>query len=74
MNLPKTQQVLYDAICTGTTCHLMRGVHSYYFRDDTYDLCTAAASALLKKGLVEVYDDDWRGHKLRKTQPAEEEK
>lgn len=54
----------------GVTLHYMPysgrfNPNAYYFRDDTMKRCTAAAEALLKRGLVEKYDQDWRGHRLR---------
>lgn len=70
LRLPKTQQELYAAMKAGAICHHMsyRGSFNptaYYFRSDTMKRCTAAAEALLKRGLIEKYDQDWRGHKLR---------
>lgn len=68
--LSKTQRELYVAMKAGAICHHMpyRGrfnPNAYYFRSDTMKRCTAAAEALLRRGLVERYDEDWRGHKLR---------
>lgn len=43
---------------------------AYYFRNDTMKRCTAAAEALVKRGLVERFNEDWRGHRLRAKQTA----
>lgn len=69
-SLSKTQQELYDAMKGGVILYFMPYMGrfnpcSYYFRNDTLKHCTAAARALLERGLVEKYDEDWRGHKLR---------
>jgi hypothetical protein len=67
--LPKTQQELYDAMLKGVKCRYMPYLGSfnpnpYYFRSDTMKHCTAAAKALLAKGLLKEIDRDWRGHTL----------
>ena len=67
--LPKTQADLLAAMRNGVRCRYMPYMGnynpgSYYFRSDTMKRCTAAASALLEKGLVEVVNRDWRGHTL----------
>ena len=74
--LPKTQQELLDAMQAGVICHYMPYMgrlrpNPYYFRNDNMKRCTAAAGALLEKGLVEVFDKDWNGHKLRAKEGAE---
>ena len=44
---------------------------AYYFRSENFKRCTAAAEALLAKGLAEKYDIAWRGHRVRaKVLPA----
>lgn len=68
--LSKTQQELYDAMKSGTSVYYMRFMgrfnpNPYYFRGDILKHCTAAARALEDKGLVERYDNDGVGHKLR---------
>lgn len=72
MKLSKTQQNLYDAMKHGVICHYMEYMgrfrpRPYYFRTDTHKHCTAAANALVKKGLVEKYNQyRYSGkHKLR---------
>ncbi len=70
MKLPKTQQELLDAMQSGVVVHYMPYMgrfrpNAYYYRRDTHKRCTAAAEALLEKGLVEIFDMDWRGHSLR---------
>lgn len=70
MKLTERQQELLDAMKRGAVVHYMPYAgrfnrSAYYFRNDTMKRCTAAAEALLKKGLAERYDQDWRGHKLR---------
>ncbi len=71
MKLPKTQHELYEAMKTGVTCFYMPYMGSfrpdaYYFRTDTHKRCTAAAEHLLKRGLVERYEEEGlRGHRLR---------
>lgn len=67
--LSRTQQDLFEAMKSGVYCKYMPyqgrfNPTAYYYRSDTMKRCTAAAEALLKKGLVEVKDKDWRGHKL----------
>jgi hypothetical protein len=69
MQLSKTQAELLEAMKSGVVCHYMPyagrfNPTDYYFRDDTMRRCTAAAKALYEKGLVEVKDKDWRGHRL----------
>jgi len=69
MRLSKTQTELLEAMKTGVICWYMPYMGrlnptAYYYRSDTMKRCTAAARALLKKGLVEKKDRDWRGHKL----------
>jgi hypothetical protein len=74
--LPKTQADLLTALRSGVTLHYMPYMGTfnptaYYFRDDNYQRVTAAATALLSKGLAEKYDVTWRGHRVRaKVLPA----
>jgi mevalonate pyrophosphate decarboxylase len=61
---------LYAAMQHGVTCFYMPcagrfNETAYYFRSDTHKRCTKQAKALIKAGLVEKYDEDWRGHSLR---------
>jgi hypothetical protein len=68
--LSKTQQELLDAITGGTRVHYMPYMgnfneKAYYFRCDTLKRRTAAARALLEKGLVEKCNTDFRGHGLK---------
>lgn len=69
MKLSKTQAELLEAMRGGVRCRYMPYMgnynpSSYYFRSDTMKRCTAAANALLKKGLVTMVNKDWRGHTL----------
>ena len=61
---------LHVAMQQGVTCFYMPYMGRfnqtpYYFRSDTHKRCTKQAEALLKAGLVEKYNKDWRGHALR---------
>lgn len=61
---------LYVAMQNGVTCFYMPcagrfNPTAYYFRSDTYERCTKQVKALIKAGLVEKCDEDWRGHSLR---------
>lgn len=72
--LTAPQRELYEAMLNGCTCFYMPyagrfNPSAYYFRTDNMKRCTAQAKALLKRGLVEKYKEDWRGHKLRVKQP-----
>lgn len=75
--LPKTQAELLEALRSGVTLHYMPYMGTfkptaYYFRDDNRQRVTAAATALLSKGLAEKYDVTWRGHRVRaKALPAD---
>lgn len=76
VKLSKTQQELYDALNSGVICYFMpyRGrfnPNAYYFRKDNHKRCTAAAQALLEKGLAERFDTNkYNGdHKLRVATP-----
>lgn len=69
-SLSKTQQELLDYLRAGGVC-----IHApyagrfnpsaYWYRRDSFKRCTAAAEALIKKGLAEEFDKNWRGNKLR---------
>lgn len=63
--LSKAQQELFDAMGRGVKVHFMGGISSYYFRSDTMRSCSPTAYALLKTGLVEKFDEEWKGHQLR---------
>lgn len=57
MKLSKTQQELYDAMKAGVGVHYMRYMGSlnpsaYYWREDNNQRVTAAASALIEKGIA----------------------
>lgn len=71
MKLTKPQQQLYDAMKRGVVCHYgqMQRTQSstYYFRNDTYKLVTAAARRLLGLGLAEKFNTTPYGtrHSLR---------
>ena len=74
VKLTKPQRELYDAMLGGMICHYMpyRGwvnPNAYYYRDDNCKKCTKAAQSLEKRGLVERFDEDWRGHKIRVKTP-----
>lgn len=45
----------------GVRVHYMTGLNSYSFRSDTMKNCTATVEALLKRGLVEACNKDWKG-------------
>lgn len=69
--LTDRQQGLYEAMKNGAICYYMPYMgrfneNAYYFRDDNHARCTAQVKALLSHGLVEIYDQNWRGHKVRK--------
>lgn len=69
MKLSKTQLELLEAMKNGVKCHYMPyagrfNPTAYYFRNDTMKRCTAAARALLEKGLAVKTNSDWRGHVL----------
>lgn len=68
--LPKTQADLLAAMRSGVTLHYMPymgtfNATAYYFREDNHKRVTAAATALLEKGLAEKYDVTCRGHRVR---------
>lgn len=74
--LSKTQQELLDAMKGGVKVVYMHAIGSwnpqaYYFRDDNYKPCTAAAKALLEKGFAEKCNQQHNGgHNLcAKEQP-----
>lgn len=68
MKLSKAQTELLDAMKNGVILHWMpwmgRFGGGYYFRNDTMRSCTRTAQVLLRKGLVEIKDKKWNGHKL----------
>jgi hypothetical protein len=69
-------QELYAAMQKGMVCYFKPYMGqfnpcAYYYRDDNAKRCTRQAQALLKAGLVERFDDTWRGHKLRVKQAAQ---
>jgi hypothetical protein len=70
--LSPAQQELLDAIRKGVRVHCINGTREgwYYFRADSMDRCTAQAKGLEARGLVERYDEDWRGYKLRAKDPT----
>jgi len=67
--LPKTQQELLDAIKSGVRVSyivpISRTYGDYFSRNDNYKRVTAAARALLEKGLVEKYDRHTSGFSIR---------
>lgn len=70
VKLSKSQQDLLDAMAAGVqvrfTPYMGRfNPKDYYYRCDTQKKCTAAAQSLLEKGLVEKFEQTWRGHQLR---------
>jgi hypothetical protein len=72
VKLTKAQQALLDAITAGVEVHFFPyagtwNPKEYYIRWDTHARCTVPARALFALGLVEKFDDSWRGHKLRLT-------
>lgn len=77
--LSKTQQELYEAMRAGAICFYMPYMgrfrpNAYYFRNDTNAHCSTAARALLKKGLVELFEKEkYSGsHKLRVKSASDE--
>lgn len=76
--LTESQRELYEAMQKGAKCRFMPYMgtfnpSSYYFRTDTMKRCTVAARALLKRKLVEITQQDWRGHTLVVVKPVESE-
>jgi hypothetical protein len=70
VKLSKPQQELLDAISAGVKVSLTPyagrfNPKEYYRRWDTNAKCTTAARGLLEKGLVEKFEQTWRGHYLR---------
>lgn len=68
--LSPTQADLLKAIRRGVKVHYMEylGRHNpnpYYFRNDTHKRCTAAVDALVAKGFLEIYDQNYGKHKVR---------
>ena len=69
LGLSSLAQELYAAMQKGVVCHYMPYMgrfnpNAYYFRTDSHKRCTKQAESLLKAGLVEKRDEDWRGHVL----------
>ena len=52
MKLSKTQAELLAYMQGGGRVNFMDGVHSYYYRVDTYRLVSPTATALMDKGLA----------------------
>ncbi len=63
--LSAPQQELLTAMKNGTYVHYMSGMSPYFFRNDTMRHCTKTIEALIKRGLVEECNRDWRGFSLR---------
>lgn len=63
--LSPAQAELLAAIRSGMVCHFIGGIDAYYFRSDSMKRCSAQVNALLRRKLIEIYDKDWRGHKVR---------
>lgn len=68
IKLSKTQQELYDAMKAGVVVHYMPyagrfNPNAYYYRSDTFKHCTAAANALISKGLAKN-EGVWNREKL----------
>jgi len=72
INSPPTasQAELLEAMRRGVVVHFLSGIHAHYFRADTMKSCTREAGGLLARGLIEEYDKDWRGSKLRPKKEA----
>lgn len=66
--LSALQKELLDAMLSGVSVHMMKGIDTYYFRSDNHAKCTKSVNALLSKGLVEKFAEDWRGAKVRPIQ------
>lgn len=65
MKLSKSQEELLDAMKRGVVVHGIFGIDSYYFRSDSFRRCTRPAEALIARGLIERFNDSWRGCTLR---------
>ena len=64
--LSKAQQELLTAMMNnGVRVIFMSGLDAYAFRTDTHRRCTTIVEALVKRGLVERYGEDWRGFEYR---------
>jgi hypothetical protein len=66
--LSKTQAELLAALRAGVGVHYMPyagrfNPRAYYFRADTYKRCTAAADALIRRGLAKL-EGGWNNKKL----------
>jgi hypothetical protein len=67
--LTKPQAELLEAMKNGVVVHYMPYMgrlrpNPYYFRADTHKKCSAAAKALLDRGLVEERDRSVAGYSL----------
>lgn len=59
---------LYEAMKAGVTCQQLypfKAKKSFCWRSDTLRKCTKQAAALLEAGLIEKYDENMRGYRLR---------
>jgi hypothetical protein len=66
MKITTKQASLLEAMKGGVVVRLM--IHpGYCFRSDDFTRCTAQVNGLLRRGLIEEYDRDWRGAKYRPT-------
>lgn len=63
--LSPAMTALLDDMRGGVKVHLMKGYSAYFFRDDNFKRCSAQVDGLLKRGLVELYDESWCGAMVR---------
>ena len=65
MKFSKAQKELLDAIRAGVKVHFLTGLNARYFRYDGKPIHFKTADFLLTHGLVEKYNEDWRGWILK---------
>jgi hypothetical protein len=70
-HLHKTQAALLDALRSGVKLHYVPCI-GIYFRGDNLQGVTAAARALLSKGLAEKHDQTLEQHRVRAKAIGEE--
>ena len=61
MKLSKAQSELLAAMKAGVRVHYMTGIDAHASREDTGRACTSTIFALERCGLVEAYNESFRG-------------